>query len=374
MPASDVNEILPDPQHAKTHTQMTQRKIIHVDCDCFYAAIEMRDDPRLASKPLAVGGSADRRGVIATCNYEARAYGVRSAMSSRHALKLCPDLTIVKPRMDAYKEASREIQTIFCDYTDLIEPLSLDEAFLDVSESALFAGSATRIAQDIRRRVSNQLHITVSAGVAPNKFLAKIASDWKKPNGLFVITPDQVEDFVALLPVTKLHGVGKVTADKMGRLGIVSCTDLRGWSKLALVREFGTFGERLWNLARGVDDRPVQNDSRRQSVSVENTFDTDLPDLASCLEKLPDLLETLAGRMDRIGDGYRAGKPFVKVKFHDFSQTTLEQSGAGRSLESYQQLLTQAFARGSKPVRLLGIGVRLLDLRGAHEQLELFML
>jgi DNA polymerase-4 len=351
---------------------MTQRKIIHVDCDCFYAAIEMRDDPRLASKPLAVGGSADRRGVIATCNYEARAYGVRSAMSSRHALKLCPDLVIVKPRMDAYKEASKEIQTIFRDYTDLIEPLSLDEAYLDVSDCPHFGGSATRIAQDIRRRVSNQLHITVSAGVAPNKFLAKIASDWKKPNGLFVITPDQVEDFVSALPVSKLHGVGKVTADKLGRLGIVNCLELRGWNKLALVREFGSFGERLWGLARGIDDRPVQNDSRRQSVSVENTYDVDLPDLTSCLEKLPELLETLTARMARIDSSYRPGKPFVKVKFHDFTQTTLEQAGAGRDLEGYRQLLTQAFNRGDKPVRLLGIGVRLQDLRGGHEQLELF--
>ncbi|RMR55783.1 DNA polymerase IV [Pseudomonas cichorii] len=351
---------------------MTQRKIIHIDCDCFYAAIEMRDDPSLATKPLAVGGSPDKRGVIATCNYEARAYGVRSAMSSRHALKLCPELTIVKPRMDAYKEASREIQGIFRDYTDLIEPLSLDEAFLDVSDASHFSGSATRIAQDIRRRVSNQLHITVSAGVAPNKFLAKIASDWKKPNGLFVITPDQVEDFVESLPVSKLHGVGKVTADKLGRLGIITCMDLRRWSKLSLVREFGSFGERLWSLAFGIDERPVQTDSRRQSVSVENTYDTDLPDLASCLEKLPALLETLAVRMERMAGQYRPGKPFVKVKFHDFTQTTLEQSGAGRDLASYEQLLAQAFARGAKPVRLLGIGVRLHDLRGAHEQLELF--
>ena len=304
---------------------MTQRKIIHVDCDCFYAAIEMRDDPSLAQKPLAVGGSADRRGVIATCNYEARAYGVRSAMSSRHALKLCPDLTIVKPRMDAYKEASKEIQLIFRDYTDLIEPLSLDEAYLDVSDSPHFGGSATRIAQDIRRRVSNQLHITVSAGVAPNKFLAKIASDWLQ---------------------------------------------LRDWNKLALVREFGSFGERLWSLARGIDDRVVQNDSRRQSISVENTYDVDLPDLSSCLAKLPELMETLAGRMARIDSSYRAGKPFVKVKFHDFTQTTLEQAGAGRDLESYEQLMTQAFNRGGKPVRLLGIGVRLLDLSGGNEQLE----
>ncbi|VXC07046.1 DNA polymerase IV [Pseudomonas sp. 8BK] len=351
---------------------MSSRKIIHVDCDCFYAAIEMRDDPILASKPLAVGGSADRRGVIATCNYEARSYGVRSAMASGQALKLCPDLVIVKPRMDAYKAVSREILAIFRDYTELIEPLSLDEAYLDVTDSPHFAGSATRIAQDIRRRVSQELHITVSAGVAPNKFLAKIASDWKKPNGLFVITPDQVDDFVAALPVSKLHGVGKVTADKLGRSGIRTCSDLREWNKLALVKDFGSFGERLWGLARGIDERVVHNDSRRQSVSVENTFDRDLPDLAACLEQLPALLEQLAKRMERLDTSYRPDKPFVKIKFHDFSQTTLEQGGARRDLESYKRLMSAAFARGNKAVRLLGVGVRLHDLRGEHEQLELF--
>jgi len=351
---------------------MSLRKIIHVDCDCFYAAIEMRDDPSLAGRPMAVGGSADRRGVIATCNYEARAYGVRSAMSSRHAHKLCPDLLIVKPRFEAYREASREIQQIFRDYTDLIEPLSLDEAYLDVTDSQWFAGSATRIAEDIRRRVAKTLHITVSAGVAPNKFLAKIASDWRKPNGLFVITPNEVEAFVAQLPVNRLHGVGKVTADKLSRLRIETCEDLRAWTRLSLVREFGSFGERLWGLAHGIDDRVVQADSRRQSVSVENTYDTDLPDLNSCLERLPDLLASLTERLGRMDSSYKPGKPFVKVKFHDFSQTTLEQAGAGRDLHSYQQLLSQAFARGGKPVRLLGVGVRLLDVRGAHEQLELF--
>ncbi len=351
---------------------MNSRKIIHVDCDCFYAAIEMRDNPSLASKPLAVGGLADRRGVIATCNYEARSYGVRSAMASGQALKLCPELLIVKPRMDVYKGVSREIQAIFRDYTELIEPLSLDEAYLDVSDSPHFAGSATRIAQDIRRRVSQELHITVSAGVAPNKFLAKIASDWKKPNGLFVITPDQVEDFVAALSVSKLHGVGKVTADKLSRLGIRTCGDLREWNKLALVKEFGSFGERLWGLARGIDERAVHNDSRRQSVSVENTFDKDLPDLAACLEQLPALLEQLSTRMARLDASYRPDKPFVKIKFHDFSQTTLEQAGARRDLDSYARLLSAAYARGNKAVRLLGVGVRLHDLRGQHEQLELF--
>ena len=351
---------------------MSLRKIIHIDCDCFYAAIEMRDDPRLAGRPMAVGGQPGQRGVIATCNYEARAYGVRSAMSSGHAVKLCPDLLIVKPRFEAYREASREIHTIFRDYTDQIEPLSLDEAYLDVTDSQWFSGSATRIAEDIRRRVAKTLHITVSAGVAPNKFLAKIASDWRKPNGLFVIRPEQVEAFVAELPVARLHGVGKVTADKLSRLGIDTCQALRAWSRLSLVREFGSFGERLWGLAHGIDERAVQTDSRRQSVSVENTYDIDLPDLSSCLEKLPDLLDTLNQRIARMDASYRPDKPFVKVKFHDFSQTTLEQAGAGRDLESYRQLLSQAFARGGKPVRLLGVGVRLRDLRGAHEQLELF--
>ena len=352
---------------------MSNRKIIHVDCDCFYAAIEMRDDPSLASQPLAVGGSADRRGVIATCNYEARGYGVRSAMASAQALKLCPQLVIVKPRMEVYKSVSREIQAIFRDYTELIEPLSLDEAYLDVTDSPHFGGSATRIAQDIRRRVSQQLHITVSAGVAPNKFLAKIASDWKKPNGLFVITPEQIDDFVAALPVNKLHGVGKVTADKLGRLGIHTCSDLREWSKLALIKAFGSFGERLWGLAHGIDERAVHNDSRRQSVSVENTFDKDLPDLSACLEQLPALLEQLNTRMARLDASYRPDKPFVKIKFHDFTQTTLEQAGARQDLDNYMRLITAAFARGNKPVRLLGVGVRLHDLRGKHEQLELFV-
>lgn len=348
------------------------RKIVHIDCDCFYAAIEMRDDPSLARRPIAVGGAADRRGVIATCNYEARAYGVRSAMASAHALKLCPDLLILRPRMDAYKEASQEIHNIFRTYTEQIEPLSLDEAYLDVSTCEHFAGSATRIAQDIRRRVWQQLRITVSAGVAPNKFLAKIASDWNKPDGLFVITPAQVEGFVEALEVKRLHGVGRVTAEKLARLGIRTCGDLREWGKLELVREFGAFGERLWGLARGVDERPVLVESRRQSVSVEQTYDRDLPDLSACLERLPELLQQLGVRMARLDGGYRPGKPFVKLKFHDFTQTTLEQAGAGLELDDYAELLGSAFSRGSRPVRLIGVGVRLIDLRGGFEQLSLF--
>ncbi|AYN95381.1 MULTISPECIES: DNA polymerase IV [Pseudomonas] len=351
---------------------MTQRKIIHIDCDCFYAAVEMRDDPRLVGRPIAVGGTPDRRGVVATCNYEARAYGVRSAMASHQAQRLCPDIIFVRPRFDVYKAVSRQIHTIFRDFTDLIEPLSLDEAYLDVSDSPHFSGSATRIAQEIRRRVWEELHITVSAGVAPNKFLAKIASDWRKPNGLFVITPPEVAAFVATLPVARLHGVGKVTAEKLTRLGIERCEQLLEWGRLALIKEFGLFGERLWNLAQGIDERSVQVDSRRQSVSVENTFEHDLPDLAACTAQLPALLEELAGRLGRLDTHYRPEKPFVKVKFHDFTQTTLEQAGAGRDIDSYRRLLTQAFMRGGKPVRLLGVGVRLIDLREGARQLSLF--
>lgn len=352
---------------------LSTRKIIHIDADCFYAAIEMRDNPRLQGRAVAVGGSADRRGVIATCNYEARSWGVHSAMPTARALKLCPDLEVIKPRMDAYKEASRQIHSILHDYTDCIEPLSLDEAFLDVSDCTLCSGSATLIAKEIRSRVWQELRLIVSAGVAPNKFLAKIASDWRKPDGLFVITPDQVDDFVLVLPVKKLHGVGKVTAAKLERMGIVNCAQLREHSVLALTKAFGSFGERLWSLARGIDQRPVQPNSRRQSVSLERTYDKDLPDLAACQAQLPGLLEQLTVRQQRLDDNYRPDKPFVKVKFHDFTQTTVEQAGAAFDLDSYSLLLSAAYMRGNKPVRLLGVGVRLYDLQQQEAvQLELF--
>jgi DNA polymerase-4 len=349
------------------------RKIIHIDCDCFYAAIEMRDDSRLRGRPLAVGGDPGKRGVVATCNYEARAYGVRSAMASAYACKLCPDLLIVPPRMAVYREASQAIQAIFTDYTNLIEPLSLDEAFLDVSNSEACRGSATLMAQEIRRKAFASQGITVSAGVAPNKFLAKIASDWNKPDGLMVILPDEVEDFVKKLPVDRLHGVGRVTAARLKSLGVDVCAELLPWRKQDLAKEFGSFGERLWQLARGIDDRPLEVESKRQSVSVENTYDHDLPDLETCLHALAPLLEKLAQRLGRLDGEYRINKPFIKLKFHDFTQTTLEQAGAPVTPEGYRDLCIQAFARGGRPVRLIGVGVR---LNHAHsvlgEQMNLF--
>lgn len=350
------------------------RKIIHIDADCFYASVEMRENPALRDVPLVVGGLAERRGVVATCNYAAREYGVHSAMPTATAMRLCPNLVVVAPRMYLYREVSLKIRAIFADYTSLIEPLSLDEAYLDVTDSPNLHGSATLIAEDIRRRVEQELGITVSAGVAPNKFLAKVASDWNKPNGLKVITPAEIDEFIHQLPVTKLHGVGKATAEKLAALGIHHCADVRDSSELLLVQHLGRFGRRLWQLAHGIDNRPVEPDRRRKSVSVERTFNQDLPDCSACLAQLPMLLDKLNERLAGLDESYEVERPFVKIKFHDFSQTTLEQVGLELNLESYQGLLTQAYARGNKAVRLLGVGVQLHDKASEPEdvQLELF--
>lgn len=336
------------------------RKIIHCDCDCFYASIEMRDNPELVGKPIAVGGFPNRRGVVATCNYEARAFGIHSAMASATARLRCPELIIIRPDMEKYREASKQIHEIFREYTSIIEPLSLDEAFLDVSSSSQHRGSATLIARAIRDKVRQRVNITISAGIAPNKFLAKIASDWNKPDGQFVIRPEQVDEFVARLPVNKLHGVGKVTAGKMKRLGIHNCGDLRQLNEEQLREYFGSFGERLHQLSLGIDNRPVQTERIRKSVSVENTYPTDLPTLQTCIEELPDLNTQLTKRLGSLGDDYLIHKQFIKIKFHDFVQTTVEMLSDSASMENFKKLCEDGFARGERPVRLLGMGVRLI--------------
>ncbi len=351
-----------------------QRKIIHCDADCFFAAIEMRDDPNLRNRPLAVGGSAERRGVIATCNYDARRFGVRSAMSTAHALRLCPDLLVVPPNMDKYIHASREMRNIFYDYTDLIEPLSLDEAFLDVSECHRLKGSATLIAEEIRQRIYEKLQITVSAGVANSKFLSKIASDLNKPDGIFVIPPKNVEKFIKTLPIGKIFGVGKVTQAKMHNMHIQNCEDLAKLSIFELVEHFGSHGKQLYELCRGIDLREVTPKRQRKSLSVEHTFADDLTNTDACLAKVPGLFLQLHSRLRRMNTWQRITKVFAKVKFTDFSSTSIEKTGLSPSKENYEALVREACERKNLAVRLLGLGIRFVDEKEEDEaiQLELF--
>ena len=323
--------------------------------------MEVRDNPALRGRPVAVGGRADQRGVVATCNYEARAFGIRSAMASAQAIKRCPDLIIIRPDMEKYRIASRAILAIYRDYTDLVEPLSLDEAYLDVSDATHFNGSATLIAQEIRTRIAASVGIIASAGVAPNKFLAKIASDWRKPDGLFVIRPHEIEAFVLPLPVKKIFGVGKVTAAKLQSLGAHTCGDLQGWTLGDLQHHFGKFGERLYSLSRGIDARAVCSDREHKSISVESTYVIDLPDLHACQRELALLIDALTGRVQRAGAQRNVRKLFIKLRFADFRQTTVECVAGEIDRIILQKLLETGFQRGQLAVRLLGAGVRLGD-------------
>ncbi|MGA0432585.1 MAG: DNA polymerase IV [Luminiphilus sp.] len=338
-----------------------QRKIIHIDADCFYAAIEMRDNPGLRGIPMAVGGSAERRGVLTTCNYEARAFGVRSAMPTAQAMRLCPQLTVVAPQMRKYREASKVMRAIFSDFTEIIEPLSLDEAYLDVSEISDGELTATRIAKAIRGRIREELEITVSAGVSVNKFIAKVASDWQKPDGLTVIPPEEVDAFVAALPVKKIPGVGAVTAEKMHRYGLRTCADIRDWSLLDLRRRFGKFGVVLHERARGRDDRPVQPARVRKSISVERTFPEDVRGPEEWAPIIEQLYINLMERIESAKAWNGITKAFVKLKFNDFTTTTVERVGTKAIETDFHQLLLEGWERRSQPVRLIGLGVRLLE-------------
>ncbi|OZB16305.1 MAG: DNA polymerase IV [Marinobacter sp. 34-60-7] len=353
---------------------MPQRKIIHVDCDCFYAAVEMRDDPSLRDVPLAVGGGGGR-GVVTTCNYRARAFGVRSAMPGSEARRLCPGLVTVPPDMARYRAASQQVMGILRELTDLVEPLSLDEAFLDVTDVDDFHGSATLMAKHLRERVRNEVGITISAGVAPNKFLAKIASDWRKPDGLFVITPDEIEAFVTGLPVEKLFGVGQVTASKLHALGVATCGDLQALGAETLVERFGKQGYRLYEMAHGRDERSVVVSRIAKSVSVERTFSQDLPDKAACDAVMPSLVADLNLRLARKGRDKPIHKLFVKIRYSDFSTHTLErvkESAEEPAEADFRRLLDALVTREDRPVRLLGVGVRFRNDEAPVTQLRLF--
>lgn len=353
----------------------SQRKIIHIDMDCFYAAVEMREDPSLVGKPVAVGGSANQRGVLTTCNYEARKFGLHSAMATATALKKCPNLILLPVNMPLYKAVSAQIHQIFHRYTDIIEALSLDEAYLDVSDCELYSGSATWIAEAIRNDIFNELKLTASAGVAPLKFLAKIASDQNKPNGQFVITPDGVQNFVKNLPLAKIPGVGKVTNEKLKQLGFETCSDIQQAEKAMIYREFGKFGQRLWDFSHGIDERVVELYRPRKSLAVENTLLDDIWTFEQAKSVIAELFDKLAFRIQRnwsdvpLAEFKKLG---IKLKFDDFTQTTLERTTEGFAYQRFEELLEQIFVRRNKrKIRLIGLNVHFPEKK-VNKQLNLW--
>ena len=336
------------------------RKIIHLDMDCFYAAVEMRERPELAGQPIAVGGGS-RRGVVTTCNYEARKFGVHSAMPGFQARVRCPQLVFLPVRFDLYRAESVKIRRVLLSYTPLVEPLSLDEAYLDVTGLDRYAWD---IAKEIRARIFAETRLTASAGIAPNKMLAKIASDWRKPNGQFAITPDQVDAFVRDLPVRKIWGVGPKSADKFEKQGIRTCGDLQKIDLAELVRRQGKWGHELYRLCRGLDDRSVEPNRVRKSLSNECTYPDNLTTLEQCRHELDKLVDELEQELRAKAAGRAIHKAFVKLKFADFARTTRECVSAHPTRETYQTLLAEAHRRSPQPIRLLGSGVRFLEESG----------
>lgn len=338
--------------------------------DCFYAAVEEREDPSLVGKPIAVGGGS-RRGVLTTANYEARKFGCRSAMPGWKARELCPNLIFLPVRFDLYRAESKKIREIFAEFTELIEPLSLDEAYLDVSH---LNSQGASIAAEVRSRIFEKTRLTASAGIAPNKFLAKIASDWQKPNGQFEIRPEGVADFVQQLPVRKIWGVGKRTAERLERVGLKTCADVQNWPLNRLTREFGKFGVELYKLSRGEDDRRVNPDRERKSLSNERTFFEDLDSIESCADALKRIVEELDEDFRSKSSDRRIAKSFIKLKFNDFKTTTAERAASEIQFEAYDELLNEAWARRQgRTVRLIGAGVRFSAV-GDAAQLEMEML
>ncbi|AXV66095.1 DNA polymerase IV [Pseudoalteromonas lipolytica] len=348
------------------------KKFIHIDMDCFFAAVEMRDNPALASVPLAIGGNS-RRGVLSTANYIARQYGVRSAMSNYHAKQLCPDLVIVPGRMHVYKEVSQQIREIFAKYTDLIEPLSLDEAYLDVTQSSACRGSATLMAEQIRQEIFTTTGLTASAGIAPIKFIAKIASDENKPNGQCVVLPEQVDSFLAKLPLGKIPGVGKVTLEKLQLKGLYTGADVREKGVNWMQQHVGNFGVSLYQKCAGEYVGKVSTERVRKSLSVEHTYEFNKNSLAECLSELPRLMTELVRRLERQQLSNRINKLSVKVKFANFTVTSADQSHHQLDDSIFTELMSKAYERGNnKPVRLLGIGVGIKS--EAHEHFQLSIL
>jgi len=352
----------------RVQSEKTPRAIIHLDMDCFYAAIEVRDRPSLRGKPVGVGGARDRRGVLTTCNYEARKFGVRSAMPTFMALQRCPNLIVLPTRFDVYRREAAVIRAILYRFTSIIEPLSLDEAYLDVIAHPSAPGP---LAQEIRSAIFRKTKLTSSAGIGPNKLIAKIASEINKPNGQFEVKPEQVPEFMKDLPVRKIWGIGEKSERKLEGLGVKTCGELQRFSRSELVDLFGKFGLELHDLCRGIDCRPVEADRPRKSLSTEETFAIDLTTLERCEEKLEELFQDLMADLAQKESTRDITKIFVKLKFNDFTRTTAERAGLAPTLEDFRALLEEAFGRAGKPVRLIGLGVRFAETASENAQMDL---
>ena len=347
-------------EDALEHSQpVKRRKIIHIDMDAFYASVEQRDNPAYRNKPIAVGGMpTGRGGVVATASYEARKFGVRSAMPSRQAKERCPHIIFVKPRFEAYKAVSVHVREIFRRYTDLIEPLSLDEAYLDVTEDKLGIGSALDIARQIKDAIRTELELTASAGVSVNKFVAKIASDMNKPDGLTFIGPSKVESFMEALPVEKFFGVGKVTATKMKRLGLFTGKDLKRLSRDQLKQHFGKSGTFFYDIVRGIDERQVVAHRETKSIGAEDTFEVDLRTFQEIVEELDRIAAIVS---DRAASKKLMGRTItIKIKFHDFKMITRSKSSAeafhdAQTIRNYVREILSAVDLEDKRVRLAGV-------------------
>ena len=334
------------------------KKIIHIDMDSFYASVEIAEKPHLRNKPVAVAGSSETRGVVTTCNYEARKFGVRSAMPSITAKKLCPNIIFIPVHMDKYRDISSEIHKIFKCYTKIIEPVSLDEAYLDVTLSKYCGGDPTLMASQIRSKIFNDLKITASAGIAPNKFLSKIASEWNKPNGQYCITISMIDEFMFSLPVRKIIGVGEKTEKKLNSISVRTCGDLQNISLIDLKSNFGKFGSTLYNLCRGIDERDVVSDRDSKSLSVEDTYAIDLKSREKCIIELMKIFKKLQQRLDEKKYIDKKIKScFIKVKYNDFKTSSHQTICVLPKIENYLKLLDKAIKKKSKPIRLLGVGV-----------------
>ncbi|MGR8978886.1 MAG: DNA polymerase IV [Gammaproteobacteria bacterium] len=358
-------------------TSRSQYKIIHIDMDAFYAAVEQRDNPQYRGKPLVVGGRPDSRGVVATCSYEARKYGIHSAMPSSQAYRLCPQAVFVKPRFDVYKDVSTTIRHIFSEYTDLFEPLSLDEAYLDVTEVARCQGSATLIAREIKEKIRRQTGLIASAGISYNKFLAKIASDIDKPDGLYLITPEQGPEFVEKLAIGKFHGIGKATEKKMHDLGIMTGHDLKQWPLSLLIQHFGKAGGHYYDIARAIDNRPVSNYRPSKSVGVETTYQEDIDDPDVIRQQLLALLDKALTRLS--AKEMTAHTLTIKLKYHNFVQITRSRTfprpiTRSEGFDAVLADLLKDTGIGAKKVRLLGVALSSLQISETlpYRQLDLF--